>query len=712
VRRVAGIAAVYLLLTLACTWPLAAHLRTHVPAPSHPTTQDDTLLLAWVLSWDVHQLLRDPLRLYEANIFHPLRHTLAYSEAMLSESLLLLPLASWLPDPTLLYNLTLLSTFVLGATGTFLLVRHLTESAPAAFVAGLLFAFAPYRFWQLDRLNALCLHLTPFLFLALHRWLERRGWRDALLLGLAFTLQALASVYVAFASAILVAVWLGATFRPGTAGGRRATFGAIAVLALAALVVGVAYAPYGIVREEMAFGRDPGQLVLHAVVPAELGRALVAMPAYVVAKLVQGIRGGGTLGFTATALALVGVLRGGRFARLYGVLALVALVLSFGPVVVLPWSDGGWVTGPYRWLYDWVPGFSAMREPRRLTGFVVACGAIVAGAGMAAWLARIRAPRGVAVRVGLVCALVALEVGWRPLALVPTPLPGSRRVLYDALAGEEPGAVVELPAGGLREAAVATFRSAYHLQPLVNGYSGFRPTAAELRRRVRGFPRRPAVRWLRRLGVRFVVYDTGGPGAHDETVLRRRLGRVAPAARVRAVVDGVALIELTPWTATRGPVRGALARTGWVVSASSGDASLAVDGDLATHWIADVDPKRGGGWIGVDFGAEREIGSIRLELASHYGEYPRRWRVHAWTPERSWVVADRIFAPAPLFSYRADHRHVTMDLALPPTRARGIRVEVPPLLVAGRRPPFDVPPDYWGWRRWGVHELEVLAPPP
>jgi hypothetical protein len=709
VRRVAGIAAVYALLTLVFTRPLVTHLRTHVPMPSHPTTQDDTLLLGWVLSWDVHQLLHAPLRLWEANVFHPLRHTLAYSEAMLSEALLVLPLAPLTPDPTLLYNVTLLSTFVLGAIGTYLLVGHLTRSAPAAFVAGLLFAFAPYRMWQIDRLNALCVHLTPFLFLALHRWLERGGWPRAVLLAVAFFLQALTSVYVAYASAILVALWLAAAWRPGNADVRRGVLGAVAALALASVAVFVVYAPYGVVRDEMALARDPGQLVLHAVMPAELGRAVVGLPRYLEAKLVSGFHGGGTLGLTATLLAVLGVLRGGRSARLYALLALVALVLSFGPVVVLPW--GGWVRGPYGWLYDWVPGFTAMREPRRLSGFVVACGSVVAGLGMAAWLRGVWSRRGVAVRVGVVCALVALEVGWRPLPLAPAPLPGPRRALYDALAGERRGAVVELPVGGPRDDAVATFRSAYHLRPLVNGYSGFRPTGAELRRRARGFPRRASVRWLERLGVRFVVYDTRRAGARDEAVLRRRLARAAPDAAVHAVADGVALVELRPLPTLRARFPGApISRAGWRASASGGDAGAAIDGDLATHWTSAVDARSGGGWIAVDFGAERDVGTIRLELAAHYGEYPRRWRVLAWSDGKPWVVAERAFAEAPLVSYRADHGRVTLLLPLPPTRARGIRVEVPPLIQPGRKPPFDLAMDYWGWRRWGVHELAAFAP--
>jgi hypothetical protein len=459
------------------------------------------------------------------------------------------------------------------------------------------------------------------------------------------------------------------------------------------------------VRDEMALGRDPRQLVLHAVMPVELGRAVASIPRYLAAKVTAGFRGGGTLGVTATLLALLGVLRGGRSARRYA-------LLSFGPLVVLPFG-GGWIPGPYRWLYDWVPGFAAMREPRRLTGFVVACGAIVAGLGMAAWLRGVGTRRGVAVRVGVVGALLALELGWRPLVLVPAPLPGPRRALYDAIADGSPGALIELPAGGPHEDAVATFRSAYHLRPLMNGYSGFRPIAAEVARRQRGFPRRAGLRWLRRLGVRFVLYDTARPGAHDEATLRRRLARAVPDARVRAVTDGVALIEVEPEASVHARLPGPpLSRAGWQASASGGDAAAVIDGDLATHWTSDVDARRGGGWIAVDFGAEREIAGVQLELASHYGEYPRRLRIVAWAEGKSWVAAEEAFAPAPLESYRADHHRVTMLVPLPPTRVRSLRIEVPALVAPGRKPPFDVPAEFWGWRRWGVHEIAAYASSP
>src|SRR5262249_792387 len=147
------------------------------------------------------------------------------------------------------------------------------------------------------------------------------------------------------------------------------------VLVVAGLVVAVVYAPYAVARDEMALARDPAQTILHSVVPVELGRALASVPHSLRAKGAEGQRAGGTPGVVAAVLLAVGVVGGGRTARLYALLALAALLLSFGPVVLLPWGDARWVRGPYGLFYDYLPGFTALREPRRFTGFVVGCGA-------------------------------------------------------------------------------------------------------------------------------------------------------------------------------------------------------------------------------------------------------------------------------------------------------------------------------------------------
>ena len=155
----------------------------------------DPLMVTWVLSWVAHQLPIAPAHIFDANIFYPERNTLAYSETLLVPGLLSAPLA-WLGvGPILIYNLVFLSGFALSGVGVALLVRRLTGHAGAAIVAGLVFAFPPYR---IDHYAHLQLQQTQFIPLALwafHRLLDTNRVRDGVLLGVFTACQMLSCMY-------------------------------------------------------------------------------------------------------------------------------------------------------------------------------------------------------------------------------------------------------------------------------------------------------------------------------------------------------------------------------------------------------------------------------------------------------------------------------------------------------------------------------------
>jgi len=132
-------AAVFTILTIVFTWPQALHWLS-VP------DFIDTYFSLWRIGWIAHQLTVDPRHLFDANIFYPLHDTLAYSDAVLLQGLAGAPLI-WMGVPTVVvYNLLILSAFVLSGLGAFLLVRDLTGSSAAGLVGGIVFAFAPFRF--------------------------------------------------------------------------------------------------------------------------------------------------------------------------------------------------------------------------------------------------------------------------------------------------------------------------------------------------------------------------------------------------------------------------------------------------------------------------------------------------------------------------------------------------------------------------------------
>ncbi len=109
---------------------------------------------------------------WNANIFHPEPLTLAYSEHLIGQAIQILPVYALTGNIILSYNLLFLSTFVLSGLGTYLFVREVTGSARAGLIAGLIYAFAPYRVPQFAHLQVLSSQWMPFALYGLRRYFD------------------------------------------------------------------------------------------------------------------------------------------------------------------------------------------------------------------------------------------------------------------------------------------------------------------------------------------------------------------------------------------------------------------------------------------------------------------------------------------------------------------------------------------------------------
>jgi len=151
----------YFAVTIAFTWPLALGLTRDIPGDF-----GDPLFTSWVMAWDATHLGRG---WWSANIFAPQPLALAYSEHFLPQGLQALPIFRATGNPILGYNLVFLSTFVLSGLGMFLLARELTASRTAAIVAGLAYAFSPFRISSIPHLQVLSSAWMPFVLYGLRR---------------------------------------------------------------------------------------------------------------------------------------------------------------------------------------------------------------------------------------------------------------------------------------------------------------------------------------------------------------------------------------------------------------------------------------------------------------------------------------------------------------------------------------------------------------
>ena len=180
-----------MLLAIAHTWPLAQR-----PAVHSRVDNGDYSLNVWAVDWVARTLPTDPAHLFDANIFHPARLTLAYSEPLILQGALAIP-AVWLGvPPVLTYNLLILAGLALSGWAFALLVHRDTGSWTAGIVAGSAVAFNAHHLMRLVHVQALHLELLPLVFLALDRLLVTGRARYAALLGASVALQATASIYL------------------------------------------------------------------------------------------------------------------------------------------------------------------------------------------------------------------------------------------------------------------------------------------------------------------------------------------------------------------------------------------------------------------------------------------------------------------------------------------------------------------------------------
>ena len=99
------------------TWPLAL-----APGVHSRNDNGDAELNAWILAWVEHTLPRDPMHLFQANIFYPARDVLAFSEPLIVPAILGAPVA-WLGgSPVLVYNVMVIGGFAFSALAGYVLM--------------------------------------------------------------------------------------------------------------------------------------------------------------------------------------------------------------------------------------------------------------------------------------------------------------------------------------------------------------------------------------------------------------------------------------------------------------------------------------------------------------------------------------------------------------------------------------------------------------
>jgi hypothetical protein len=263
-REMAAAALLFFLATLLFTWPIAAHLTDGLGDVW------DAKLNAWIFHWDFHQTFRDPLRLFDANIFSPGRYALAFSENLWGAALFGFPLYAAGVSTLTAYNFLFLLGMFLSALAAWALARDVTGDPAASLLAGIVYAFVPWRLAQIPHVQ---FQWGPFLALSLLfllRFLDGGRKRDAALFGLFFAWNALANVHYALFCAILVVVVLAyeSLASPDRAVRRRVA-GSVLAVSIACVVVLPFFIPYRKASKLYGMERWEGEITVYSGRPVD-----------------------------------------------------------------------------------------------------------------------------------------------------------------------------------------------------------------------------------------------------------------------------------------------------------------------------------------------------------------------------------------------------------------------------------------------------------
>ena len=220
-------------------------------------------------------------------------------------------------------------------------------------------------------------------------------------------------------------------------------------------------------------------------------------------------------------------------------LAVVFLLLALGKDIDVFGHHLG--PGPYRLLYEWVPGFQLVRFPQRL-----ALVAMLFVALLAAWSVDALRRRGWVVPALLLAAYLPLEhlsPAFRGVECIPV---GDQvPQVYRWLATAPVRALAEAPPHGEllnRKETLEMYFSTFHFKPIVHGFGGYPPAESKrIRRLVLALPEEGALDALGAIGVDTLVVHYPPSDERERyarTVLRRPgyyrgFERLARAGRIR-----------------------------------------------------------------------------------------------------------------------------------------------------------------------------------
>jgi len=541
---------IYFLLTLFLTYPLS------FSAGSRVRDYGDSLLNTWILTTLAGKLAGFEFKnFFSANIFYPEEKPLLYSELLIPQAILALPIIKLSGNPLLAHNLILLLALITSALGMFLLAYYLCQRFWPSLLAGVVFAFSPFMIAHTFQIQVLSAGGLPLAFLFLHRYFSFRRWGDWLAFTLIFIIQSLANIYYALFLIIFsgLFIFIGALTRR-TYQQKAFWLQLFVFVCFFIIFLGPIFLAYAQQQAKTGFERTIGAeatITSYLVTPrfnwlygqwsnrfrrpeGELFPGFVPLLLTLVALISASIKIFVPSIFKKRTnfqpddlsgnLSSISIESQGKeislFKKFPSSRERVVLFYFFFLIWGVFFSFGS--KGPFYFFHLFVPGYRAIRAVTRFHIFTMLALSILAAFGLLQLLDRIKNKNLNSLLIFFTLALIILEYLSIPLPLRPVKSKQDMAAVYQELSRwPEKKVILELPlpeprSGIGRVEGPRMYYSLFHGHHLVNGYSGFfSPVYLKIREKLNQQSLEENLIFWRELGIDLIIIHCEEMGLED-----------------------------------------------------------------------------------------------------------------------------------------------------------------------------------------------------
>ena len=547
----------FIILTLIMTYPLIFNMGSHLTSSRYQEMTSgndlgDHLYSIWTMSWELKKLFNGITGAWDTNIFYPHKLTLAYSENNIGSTILGLPVALFTGNIIFIYNFVFLLSFILSGFFSYLLIKHLTKNHFAGIIGGIIFTFSAFRFNHFGHIFILNMQWIPLCVLYLHKFFETQKNRYLFFFGIFFVFQWLSSLQNGlFLSVIVVCCFVYFAVQ-STIYKNRAFIIKIAILFVVILILLIPLlSPYIQLGKNLGFKRN----IMSLNTVANF-KSYLTVPynnkSYIKLNNFGMFCGENSLflGFTALFLSLIGILKYKiqKDQKLYIILVLLSIILSFGPVIKL-WNIS--IPNIYTIFYYFFPGFNSIRDTTRVAVITTLSLAVLAGFGLKQILAT-QSKLNKYLIAGFISLIVLSENLSLPIFTPAIKINKDIPMVYQWLNKQNNGfSVLELPVFQNTKSKfdenIYIYYSIYHWKNILNGTSSFFPPEFEWLRNIviPEFPSPKSIEMLKLFKVKYVIIHSSEFSKETLTELLNKIQVYKNALKIINQFDTDFVCEIT-----------------------------------------------------------------------------------------------------------------------------------------------------------------------